>query len=55
MYSGRQREVRERRMQTPLEERHAPDGGTMLEIDESLDYDVSGAWGAPLHRRASAA
>ena len=55
MYSGRQREVRERRMQTPLEERHAPDGGTMLEIDESRDYDVSGAWGAPLHRRASAA
>ncbi|MEO7869036.1 MAG: hypothetical protein ABIS42_00355 [Candidatus Limnocylindria bacterium] len=55
MYSGRQREVRERRVQAPLEERSAPDGGTMFEIDETRDYDAPTAWGAPLHRRASAA
>lgn len=55
MYSGRQREVRERRMQTPLEDSYASDHATTFEIDETRDYDAPAAWGAPLHRRASAA
>lgn len=55
MYSGRQREVRERRMQAPLEERYVADGGALFETDDTRDYDAPTAWGAPLHRRASAA
>lgn len=55
MYSGRQREVRERRAHSPVEDRSASDHGATFEIDESRDYEASVSWVAPLQRRASAA
>ena len=54
MYSGRQREVRERRMHASVEER-APERPSLLDLDETPDYDLPSPWGMPLRGRASAA
>lgn len=54
MYSGRQRELRERRTQAVIDGQGAPDRGAVIEIDDARDYE-SPAWSVPLRGRASAA
>jgi hypothetical protein len=54
MYSGRQREVRERRMQSVLEER-AHERVSLHELEDAPDFEMHSPWGLPLRGRASAA
>jgi len=57
MYSTRQRELRERRHEAPIEEPWQADGiaAIEIEIEEGLDFESPTSWAVRLSGRASAA
>jgi hypothetical protein len=55
MYSGRQRDVRERRAQQEWDAPRAFDREAALEADEPLELETSTGWSVGLQARASAA
>jgi len=55
MYSGRQRDVRERRAHQEWDSPHAIDQDGMLDADEGRELEPSTSWGLQLHARATAA
>lgn len=56
MYSARQRELRERRVQAAHEEQHwLSDRVAAIEIEEGLDFESPTSWSVRIAGRASAA
>ena len=56
MYSSRQRELRERRTVTAVDdELWTGDRAVAIEIEESLDFEAPTSWNVAPRRRASAA
>lgn len=55
MYSGRQRDLRERRAHQPWDAPLAFDPDDALEADDSREIETSNSWGIQLSARAGAA
>jgi hypothetical protein len=56
MYSSRQRELRERRTATAVDDQlWTGDHAVAIEIEESLDFEAPTSWNVAPRRRASAA
>ena len=55
MYSARQRELRERRMQATRDERYWPTDHAAIEVEHGLDFEAQTAFSLRLPDRASAA
>jgi hypothetical protein len=55
MYSARQREVRERRMQAARQDQDWLSRLAAIEVEEGLDFESPTSWGVRLGDRADAA
>ena len=56
MYSARQRELRERRVNAAADEQYwLGDGVAGIEVEEGLDFEAPTSWAVRLQGRASAA